>query len=361
MLKAILRKTKGLFTKRRPNRNYSVGNSSNRQFDESRISSVSSGSKNDAVSLPPDIWDFVGFDDLTNIKNKETLRYVISYVTPTIFNKEVIDSVIRNNKIIEDEGALKKLSYITMIFLKDIEITPIVMRLLEIVVEKSFVIDKIVLINIPLTLELLNLIRRHEFMTKVLILRNIKFPNEDKTVFLYKLIKWIEAMKVLEVLDFSGFNICDIDRNKTFAKLFNNLILTLSGNLKFLNFTNNFIDYEEYMKIFNYHLIQINHRKYNTVFSVKTNKKTENITFERWNVLGENTSLIIYNDTKENYRSIYINASPNFVDIKRETLILDDIVLKNREVRDQIDKIIGKTGGRKIKNKKTVKKPVNNT
>lgn len=364
MLSTMLRKARKLITTRqRPNRVNSVNSvrdNDDRQMVEYWMRSNSSDSKDDAETASPVNWKHVGLHEegLTNIKNRNTLEDVIIHIPPVIFNKKLIDEIIRDKIIDYDDALRNRLLNINMIYLKNMDMTPTVMRLLEFVVKNSYIINTIVLIEIPLTMDLINLLNIQTFMTKILILRNIKFPNKGKKRLMYNLIRLIETMKNLEVLDFSGFNICDIyqnylDLNKKdlFAELFNNLILTLSGKLKYLNFTNNIINFEEYVKIFDHHVIVVNYRKYNEIFKEKTKGPT-NIKFIIWNI-SDNIYIRIYaGDDTTDYRSININASPNtFVDNERVQYTDDDVVLVNRFVKTKINI----TGGRKIKNKISTK------
>lgn len=230
----------------------------------------SSDSEDDDV---PVNYRAVGFYDLTSIKNKRALVDVINYNLPTptqgVFNKVLVDYLL-HHKLHNNDMALKEyLSGITIIYLKDIELTPDVIRLLKLTTKYSSNIDTIVLRNITLTLKIINIFRLNNFLSiKNLILRNIKLPNEDKEAIIYELIRMIKKMTNIEVLDFSGFNICDIYKNcpsilheDKFSKLFNNLIVKLV-KLKILNFTDNNIDEIEYYNIFEEHTTNNKHFEY---------------------------------------------------------------------------------------------------
>lgn len=256
-------------------------------------------------------------------------------------------------KLLDNKTELRKyLSGITIIYLKDIELTPIVIKLLKLATKYSSNIDTIVLINITLTLEIIKIFRVNEFHSiKNLILRNTKLPNEDKEAIIDGLIRMIKKMTNIEVLDFSGFSICNIYKNcpsrahighttrYKFAKLFNNLIVKLV-NLKKLNFIDNIMDEEEYCKIFEEHT-------------------TNNKLFEYWEYKNEQDTFVRIYDKDGKYRTIYVNAFPNlFVDAVKDELYtiptnVNDNV-KNMIEEDFIQKFAIK-GGSVLRKRKPVK------
>ena len=141
--------------------------------------SDSSDSKDDDVdTLVPVNYRAVGFYDLTSIKNKRALVDVITHDLPTptegIFNKVLVDYLL-HHKLHNDDMTLKDyLSGITIIYLEDIELTPIVIRLLKLTTKYSSNIDTIVLRNITITLKIIKIFRVNEFHSiKNLILRNM--------------------------------------------------------------------------------------------------------------------------------------------------------------------------------------------
>lgn len=328
--RTIASKLRNAMTRKRTNRvsTYNV----DEEDTKVRFKNSYSSSNDDTFSVPVNWSRDVGFNNLTSIKNRKTLSTVISHELPEpikgIFNKVLIDYLL-HHKIHDNDDELKEyLSGITIIYLRDIEISPIIIRLLILATKYSSNITTIVLINITLTLELINVFKINEtYSITNLILRNIKLPNEDnKEPIIYELIKLIETMKNIEVLDFSGFDICGIyknhptsnNKNYTFAKLFNNLILTLSVNLKNLNFTDNIINEIEYNKIFEEH-------------------KINNILFEFWDDVDTptNTCVRIYYTGKRRYRTINLNAYPNFfVDVNH---IFKPHINVNADVKNLIE------------------------
>lgn len=328
--RTIASKLKNAMTRKRTNRvdSYNVDEEGTRV----RLKNSDSSSNDDTVGVPVNWSRDVGLYNLTSIKNRKTLLSVISHELPEpikgIFNKVLIDYLL-HNKIHDDDNELKVyLSGITIIYLRDIEISPIIIRLLILATKYSSNITTIVLINITLTLEIINVFKINKINSITnLILRNIKLPNEDnKEAIIYELIKLIETMKNIKVLDFSGFDICDIyknhstsaNKNYTFAKLFNNLMLTLSVNLKKLNFINNIINDIEYNKIFEKH-------------------KINNILFEFWDDVDTptNTCIRIYYTGRRRYRTIHLNAYPNFfVDVNH---IFKPHINVNEDVKNLIE------------------------
>lgn len=328
--RTIASKLKNAMTRKRTNRvgSYNVDEEGTRV----RLKNSYSSSDDDTVGVPVNWSRDVGLYNLTSIKNRKTLLSVISHELPEpikgIFNKVLIDYLL-HNKIHDDDNELKVyLSGITIIYLRDIEISPIIIRLLILATKYSSNITTIVLINITLTLEIINVFKINKINSITnLILRNIKLPNEDnKEAIIYELIKLIDTMKNIKVLDFSGFDICDIyknhstsaNKNYTFAKLFNNLMLTLSVNLKKLNFINNIINDIEYNKIFEKH-------------------KINNILFEFWDDVDTptNTCIRIYYTGRRRYRTIHLNAYPNFfVDVNH---IFKPHINVNEDVKNLIE------------------------
>lgn len=332
---------------------------SQRDIEKAFEISDSSDSENDDV---PVNYRAVGFYNLTSINNKRALVDVITHVVPSptegIFNKVLVDYLLHHKLHNNKKELIKYLSGITIIYLEDIELTPIVIRLLKLTTKYSSNIDTIVLRNITLTLEIIKKFRINEFHSiKNLIIRNIKLPNEDKEAIIVGLIRMIKKMANIEVLDFSGFDICDIYQNRPsissilkgntrykFAELFNKLILHLE-NLNKLNFTDNIMDDREYKKIFEEHT---------------TNKKR----FEYWEDEDTPNFVRIYNEDGH-FRSIDVNAYPNhFVDIRADELftILDNVNVnvKNIIEKDFIEKFAIK-GGRKLRKKKPTKPPTKAT
>ena len=123
--------------------------------------SSNSGDSKDDTLVPVNYRD-VGFHgDLTSIKNKEILVGVITHDVPSptegIFNKVLIDYLLYYKLLDNKTELIKYLSGITIIFLKDIELTPIVIKLLKLATKYSLNIDTIVLINITFTLEIIKL------------------------------------------------------------------------------------------------------------------------------------------------------------------------------------------------------------
>ena len=211
---------------------------------DSSDSSESSDSKVDNPN-PVNYRDVGWFNGLTSLNNKRALVDVITHDVPTpikgIFYKVLVDYLLHQQLHNNDMALKEYLSGITIIYLEDIEITPDVIRLLKLTTKYSSNIDTIVLRNITITLEIIKKFRINEFHSiKNLILRNIKLPNEDKEAIVDGLIRMIKKMANIEVLDFSGFDICDIYQNRPsissilkghtrykFAELFNKLILKL--------------------------------------------------------------------------------------------------------------------------------------
>ena len=310
-------------------------------FNKSSSSKSSSSSKDDGVASAtiasatiasaPVNWNAdLGIYGLTSIKNRRTLVDVITHDVPSptkgIFNKLLIDYLLYYKLLDNKTELIKYLSGITIIFLKDIELTPIVIKLLKLATKYSSNID-------------------------TLILRNIKLPNEDKEAIIDGLIRMIRKMTNIEILDFSGFSICNIYKNcpsrahighttrYKFAKLFNNLIVKLV-NLKKLNFIDNIMDKEEYCKIFEEHT-------------------TNNKHFEYWEDENEEDTDVRIYDKDGKYRTIYVNAFPNlFVDAVKDELYriptnVNDNV-KNMIEEDFIQKFAIK-GGRALRKRKPVK------
>lgn len=311
-------------------------------------SSSKSSSKNEGSNTVPINWNVgVGLYGLTSIKNRRSLVDIITHDLPAptkgIFNKVLIDYLLYYKLLDNEKELIKYISGITVIYLKDIELTPQIIKLLRLTTKYSLHIHTIVLINITLTLKIIKIFRVNEFLgIKNLMVSNIKLPNEDKEIIIDELIKMIKKMTNIEVLDFTGFSICDIYKNcpsrahkghtirYKFSKLFNNLILKLV-NLKFLNFTNNIMDETEYNMIFQNHTIN-------------------NILFEYWdNEYATDTFVRIYKDGM--YRTIYVNASHNFiVDVVNDELITIHINL-NVNVKYKIEEkfIVAIKGGRKLR------------
>jgi hypothetical protein len=313
-------------------------------------SKSSSSSNNESSNTVPVNWNVgVGLYGLTSIKNRRSLVDIITHDLPAptkgIFNKVLIDYLLYYRLLDNEKELIKYISGITVIYLKDIELTPQIIKLLRLTTKYSLHIHTIVLINITLTLKIIKIFRVNEFLgIKNLMVSNIKLPNEDNEIIIDELIKMIKKMTNIEVLDFTGFNICDIYKNcpsrahttrYKFAKLFNNLILKLV-NLKNLNFTNNTMDETEYNMIFQNHTIN-------------------NILFEYWdNEYETDTFVRIYKDGM--YRTIDVNASPNsIVDVDNDKLFTIHINL-NVNVKYKIDKfIVAIKGGRKLRKKKPAK------
>ena len=318
-------------------------------------SKSSSSSNNESSNTVPVNWNVgVGLYGLTSIKNRRSLVDIITHDLPAptkgIFNKVLIDYLLYYRLLDNEKELIKYISGITVIYLKDIELTPQIIKLLRLTTKYSLHIHTIVLINITLTLKIINIFRVNEFLgIKNLMVSNIKLPNEDKEIIIDELIKMIKKMTNIEILDFSGFSICDIYKNcpsrahnghttrYKFAKLFNNLILKLV-NLKFLNFTNNIMDETEYNMIFQNHTIN-------------------NIIFEYWdNEYATDTFVRIYYKDGM-YRTIDVNASPNFiVDVVNDKLFTIHINL-NVNVKYKIEDkfIVAIKGGRKLRKKKPAK------
>ena len=326
-------------------------NKSSSKSSSSSSKSGKSGSKNEGSISAPVNWNVdVGLHGLTSIKNRRVLADVITHNFPTptkgIFNKGLIDYLLYYKLLDNEKELIKYISGITVIYL-DIELTPQIIKLLRLTTKYSLHIHTIVLINITLTLNIIKIFRVNEFLgIKNLMVSNIKLPNEDNEIIIDELIKMIKKMTNIEVLDFTGFNICDIYKNcpsrahttrYKFAKLFNNLILKLV-NLKFLNFTNNIMDETEYNMIFQNHTIN-------------------NIIFEYWDNEYETDTFvrIYYKDGM--YRTIDVNASPNsIVDVDNDELITIHINL-NVNVKYKIEEkfIVAIKGGRKLRKKKPAK------
>ena len=121
------------------------------EIRDSSNSSESSDSKVDNPN-PVNYRDVGWFNGLTSLNNKRALVDVITHDVPSptegIFNKVLVDYLLHQNK----KELIKYLSGITIIYLEDIEITPIVIRLLKLTTKYSSNIDTIVLRNITLTL-----------------------------------------------------------------------------------------------------------------------------------------------------------------------------------------------------------------
>jgi hypothetical protein len=315
-------------------------------------SKSSSSSKNKGSNTVPVNWNVgVGLYGLTSIKNRRSLVDIITHDLPAptkgIFNKVLIDYLLYYRLLDNEKELIKYISGITVIYLKDIELTPQIIKLLRLTTKYSLHIHTIVLINITLTLKIIKIFRVNEYLgIKNLMVSNIKLPNEDNEdneIIIDELIKMIKKMTNIEVLDFSGFNICDIYKNRPsrahttrykFAKLFNKLILKLV-NLKFLNFTNNIMDETEYDMIFQNHTIN-------------------NIIFEYWdNEYATDTFVRIYYKDGM-YRTIYVNAPPNFND-KSITIHINLNVNVNVKYKIEEKFIVAIKGGRKLRKKKPAK------
>jgi hypothetical protein len=307
-------------------------------FNKSSSSSKDKGS----VSVPVNWKVDVGlYGTLTSIKNRRTLVDVITHDLPAptkgIFNKVLIDYLLYYKLLDNEKELIKYISGITVIYLKDIELTPQTIKLLRLTTNYSLNIDTIALINITLTLKIIKIFRVNEFLgIKNLMVSNIILPEEDKEVIIDELIKMIQKMTNIEVLDFSGFRIYDIYKNCKFAKLFNKLILKLV-NLQFLNFTKNIMNVTEYDMIFKTHT-------------------TNNILFEYWdNEYTTHTFVKIFKDGKVE-RIIDVNASPNFiVDNDEFTIYINVNVNVKDKIEDKFIKNVAIKGGRKLRKKKPVK------
>jgi hypothetical protein len=331
---------------------FAFNKSSSKSSKSSKSSSGSRGSKNEGFVSAPVNWNVdIGLYGLTSIKNRGTLVDVITHNLPTptkgIFNQVLINYLLYY-KLLDNELALKKyLSGITVIYLKDIELTPLIIKLLRLTTKYSLHIDTIVLINITLTLKIIKIFRVNEFLgIKNLMVSNIILPNDDeKEVIIDELIRMIKKMTNIEVLDFSGFKIYNIYKGHTirykFEKLFNKLILKLV-NLQILNFTYNTMNKTEYDMIFQKHI-------------------TNNITFEYWdNEYETDTFVKIFKDGKNGmYRRIDVNASPNFIVDTDNGVLITNYVNVNVNVKDKIEgkfiENVAIKGGRKLRKKKPAK------
>jgi hypothetical protein len=316
---------------------------------ETAFNKSSSSSKNEDSNTVPVNWNVgVGLYDLTSIKNRRSLVDIITHDLPAptkgIFNKGLIEYLLYYRLLDNEKELIKYISGITVIYL-DIELTPQIIKLLILTTKYSLHIHTIVLINITLTLNIIKIFRVNEFLgIKNLMVSNIKLPNEDKEIIIDELIKLIKKMTNIEVLDFTGFNICDIYKNcpsrahttrYKFAKIFNNLILKLE-NLKILNFTNNIMDDTEYDMIFQNHTIK-------------------NILFEYWDNEYATDTFVKINYKDGMYRTIYVNAPNSIVEVVNDKLITIHINL-NVNVKYKIDKfIVAIKGGRKLRKKKPAK------
>jgi hypothetical protein len=235
---------------------------------------------------------------------------------------------------------------------------------LEVIIQKTSKIDRVILHDVRLTRDIVDLLYTLELstITHFIITKTKEEYYENDNDIISELLFMIGNMTNIKLLDFSGF---DVSHTITFAELFTIMLLKLK-KLRYFNFTNNIIDAKTYNKIFRLDNSKAKPDTTNAVMIITDDKNTRKIRFNTGNCATPKIieqplpnplarrALRIF--TRENARNKIIDTPNDYKKPTRSSISKPLINYKNPAVDKQMKSIIGElyTNGSNVK--KGVKK-----
>lgn len=235
---------------------------------------------------------------------------------------------------------------------------------LEVIIQKTSKIDKVILHDVRLTRDIVDLLYTLELstITHFIITKTKEEYYENDNDIISELLFMIGNMTNIKLLDFSGF---DVSHTITFAELFTIMLLKLK-KLRYFNFTNNIIDAKTYNKIFRLDNSKAKPDTTNAVMIITDDKNTRKIKFNTGNCAPPKIieqplpnplarrALRIF--TRENARNKIIDTPNDYKKPTRSSISKPLINYKNPAVDKQMKSIIGELYTKESNVKKGVKK-----
>jgi hypothetical protein len=232
---------------------------------------------------------------------------------------------------------------------------------LEVIIQKTSKIDRVILHDVRLTRDIVDLLYTLELstITHFIITKTKEEYYENDNDIISELLFMIGNMTNIKLLDFSGF---DVSHTITFAELFTIMLQKLK-KLRYFNFTNNIIDAKTYNKIFRLDNSKAKPDTTNAVMIITDDKNTRKIKFNTGNCAPPKIieqplpnplarrALRIF--TRENARNKIIDTPNDYKKPTRSSISKPLINYKNPAVDKQMKSIIGElyTNGNNVKKK----------